>query len=86
MTPASATGFLASAMIRSSGESLRWMPHLPERVIGRVSGVIDGALIDESQTARDFFWRSLDLYAADNLRRVSRAAFLVLDVDFEVTG
>src|SRR6266404_3234074 len=64
-------------------KGMRRMPHLPERVIGSIGGVVDGALINECETCCDFLRRWLDLYTADNLRRVARAAFSILDLDGE---
>src|SRR5713226_9362389 len=60
------------------------MPHFPEGVIRGVGRVIYRALVNQSEPVCDSLLRWLDLYAAHNLGGITRAAFCILDCNFEI--
>ena len=64
-------------------EDVGGMSHLPQRVIGRVGGIVDGALIDQQQPLGDRVGRRFDVYIANDPRRITGAAGGIGDFDGE---
>src|SRR5689334_967331 len=64
-------------------EGVGRMAHLHQRVVGRVSSVIDAVVVFDQQAFENMLWRFFNAYVANDSSRVSRAELAFGDLDRE---